>query len=70
MGLFKTLETIGRVVTGQTHEAQDRRRAQFEWRKEHGKDYCCKYCGYTSYSIQNLTSGYCDKSPNNHHVPY
>ena len=77
MGIFKALETIGRTVCGQTDAQKARReasleasRARWDYQKAHKNDYVCRYCGATSFSIDNLTHRECQKSPNGWHVPY
>ncbi|MCR4741989.1 MAG: hypothetical protein K5866_03850 [Treponema sp.] len=58
------------MVTGQTAEQKERRQADYEYRKQHSRDYICKYCGCGGYSVRDLTSGQCNKSPTGYHVPY
>ena len=69
-GIFGALEEIGRIATGQTDEDKARRQERAAWRNEHRNDYQCKYCGRSSYSISELTSYSCDKSPTGYHIPY
>lgn len=77
MGIFKTLENVGRWACGlsdsqirETEQFLERKSSEIAWKNEHRNDYQCKYCGASSYSISNLTSRHCDKSPSGYHIPY